>query len=421
MTFRQRITGKNLSVVAIALLGTLGLGAKGCDRAVVGDDGECTDCEPGEGGGSSGGSSNAGSGGATAGKGSGVSGSAGSPVAGRGGSGNVGGESSGGAGTGSGPATCGTLLGEFCPADQWCEFPPEAICGAADAPGVCKPIVEACATVDDPVCGCNGITYSNACLAATFFVSVAHAGACETDVVYCGGLGGQLCADDEYCHMTPEVGCGILDGNGVCRPKPEACDTVYDPVCGCDGNTYGNECEAGMAGVSTAALGECEPDGGTCGGLRGQMCAAGTFCNYPLDAICGAADQTGTCEPIPEDCTQEYDPVCGCDDNTYSNACSANAAGVSVAAQGACETEPGVCGGIAGFECPSDQVCMYPIEAQCGDGDMTGTCVELRDDVVCTAQFDPVCGCDGRTYGNACEAMSVGMSIRSEGECPVAE
>jgi hypothetical protein len=38
---------------------------------------------------------------------------------------------------------------------------------------------------------------------------------------------------------------------------PQACDTVYDPVCGCDNATYGNACEANMAGISVYAEGAC--------------------------------------------------------------------------------------------------------------------------------------------------------------------
>jgi hypothetical protein len=86
----------------------------------------------------------------------------------------------------------------------------------------------------------------------------------------CGGdrpPGSPGCADGLYCEFGDFQGCGFADAPGVCAHIPIECQRDWNPVCGCDMQTYANACAAHKAGWSLFAPGEC--GGGQGGGDEG--------------------------------------------------------------------------------------------------------------------------------------------------------
>lgn len=140
------------------------------------------------------------------------------------------------------------------------------------------------------------------------------------------------CRPGEFCKV--EVGrCTSPNGSGICEPRPDVCAEIFQPVCGCDGTTYGNECQAHVAGISVAHDGEC---GQACGGVLDVACPDEEFCRLAT-GLCLDPEAFGVCTSTPDACVAVFEPVCGCDGTTYGNECQAWSAGVSVAALGACE------------------------------------------------------------------------------------
>lgn len=114
---------------------------------------------------------------------------------------------------------------------------------------------------DAPVCGCDGKTDKNPCLAAMDGVGIRDVGprpiprASERRM--CNGTGAAACLATEYCPFTEDLAWGENGGDLECMRRPTACVSQYLPVCGRDNKTYASACFAAMAGVGVLASGPC--------------------------------------------------------------------------------------------------------------------------------------------------------------------
>jgi hypothetical protein len=147
------------------------------------------------------------------------------------------------------PSACFT--NRDCAADEFCQRTGGNLCDPLNVTGQCAPRPEACPENCPGVCGCDGLTYCNACLANAAGVNVAEDGTCEAAAT-CNGA---TCAPGQFCALS-----STCRDEGGCEARPTSCPTP-DPDqerCGCDGRFYASVCEANRLGVSTTDLDRCE-------------------------------------------------------------------------------------------------------------------------------------------------------------------
>lgn len=154
---------------------------------------------------------------------------------------------------------------------------------------------------------------------------------------FCAGPHALKCGRGYFCDSLGKDQCPDKKHYGICQRRPQFCPKIFKPVCGCNGKTYGNACEARAAGVPVASEGVCKkptPTGPFCGGIAGIRCPGGGVCldipNDGCDPNHGGADCGGYCScPKQGHCAYGYHwdaspKVCGCvKDACPTNPCAA--------------------------------------------------------------------------------------------------
>ena len=90
----------------------------------------------------------------------------------------------------------------------------------------------------------------------------------------CRTADGSECGSDQLCLPLLSRACPGPKHIGICAPKPHTCPDISDPVCGCDGQTYDNLCEAAAARTAVEHAGACAPTNGC--GANGVCPGSGT-------------------------------------------------------------------------------------------------------------------------------------------------
>jgi hypothetical protein len=122
-----------------------------------------------------------------------------------------------------------------CPGGQFCKVPPHT-CGTPPYVGQCQSAPGSCPAIDDPVCDCNGTTWSNACEADLNAAAIAYKGNCKVPA-NCTGLGGSAAVDlgstSKCCGDLTKVQISIsLDGVTCVVATGYACVYCGDLLCG---------------------------------------------------------------------------------------------------------------------------------------------------------------------------------------------
>ena len=127
----------------------------------------------------------------------------------------------------------------------------------------------------------------------------------------CMGINAEFYDASNELTQFCQAECNVGTGQGSCLTSQDGCCVLYtgDPDC--------------------IVYPEC---------MVNEDCNSGEFCELPAGQ-CGASNLIGTCQTVPIYCLMMWDPVCGCDNITYSNDCHRQKAQAQLDHTGGCGGE----------------------------------------------------------------------------------